>query len=75
MTAKLEAEHTGISIATLTKIKQGAEAVAMGSSVQGLDTLPLEPDLLKVAADNELGRQLQDLGLPIRARAAKRRSR
>ena len=73
VTARLTAERAGISIATLTKIEQGNPAVAMGSYIQVLVTLNLERDILKVAEDDELGRNLQDLGLPMRARATKRR--
>ena len=74
VTARLTAERAGISIATLTKIEQGNLAVAMGSYLQVLATLNLEQDILKVAADDELGRTLQDLGLRVRARASKRKS-
>jgi transcriptional regulator with XRE-family HTH domain len=73
VTAKLEAERAGISIATLTKIEHGSPSVSMGSYIQVLVSLSLGQDILKVAADDELGRQLQDLGLPVRARASKRR--
>ena len=73
VTAKLTAERAGISVGTLTKIEQGNSSVAMGSYLHVLVTLNLERDILKVAADDELGRQLQDLDLPIRARASKRR--
>ena len=73
VTAKLEAERAGLSIATLTKIEQGSPSVSMGSYIQVLVSLSLGQDILKVAADDELGRQLQDLGLPVRARASKRR--
>jgi hypothetical protein len=37
-----------------------------------LVTLGLEGDILQVAADDELGRKLQDAGLGVRARASKR---
>ena len=73
VSAKLEAERAGISIATLTKIEQGVSSVSIGSYIQVLVTLNLEQDILKVAADDELGRKLQDLGLPVRARAPKRK--
>jgi len=73
VTARLEAERAGISVATLTKIEQGTPTVSLGSYMQVLVTLNLERDILKVAADDELGRKLQDLGLPQRARAPKRR--
>ncbi len=74
VSAKLEAERAGISVATLTKIEQGNSSVSIGSYIQVLVTLNLEQDILKVAADDELGRKLQDLGLPVRARAPKRKS-
>ena len=73
VSAKLEAERAGISIATLTKIEQGVSSVSIGSYIQVLVTLNLEQDILKVAADDELGRKLQDLGLPVHARAPKRK--
>jgi len=73
VSARLEAERAGISIATLTKIEQGVSSVSIGSYIQVLVTLNLEQDILKVAADDELGRKLQDLGLPVRARAPKRK--
>ena len=74
VTARLTAERAGISVTTLTKIEQGNPAVSMGSYLQVLVTLNLERDILKVAADDELGRALQDLGLRVRARASKRKS-
>ena len=73
VTAKLEAERAGISISTLAKIERGESTVSLGSYMQVLVTLNLADDILKVAADDELGRKLQDLGLPTRARAPKRR--
>ena len=72
ITAKLEAERAGISIATLAKIENGAPTVAIGQYMQVLLTLGLERDILKVAADDELGRKLQDIGLSVRRRASKR---
>ena len=72
ITAKLEAERAGISIATLAKIENGTPTVAIGHYMQVLLTLGLERDILKVAADDELGRKLQDIGLSVRRRASKR---
>lgn len=73
ITAKLEAERAGISIATLQKIENGSPTVALGNYMQVLLTFGLERDILKVAADDELGRKLQDIGLSVRRRASKRR--
>jgi transcriptional regulator with XRE-family HTH domain len=72
VTAKLEAERAGISIATLAKIEAGSPAVSMGNYMQVLMTLGLESDILKVALDDELGRKIQDAGLAVRRRASKR---
>ncbi len=73
ISSKLEAERAGISVSTLTKIEKGEPTVALGSYIQVLVTLNLSEDILKVAADDELGRKLQDLNLPVRARAPKRK--
>ncbi len=72
VTAKLTAERAGISVVTLSQIERGAPTVALGNYVQVLVTLNLEKDILKVAADDELGRKLQDLGVD---RSHKRASR
>jgi transcriptional regulator with XRE-family HTH domain len=63
ITARLTAERAGISVVTLAQIERGAPTVAIGNYVQVLFTLKLERDILKVAADDDLGRKLQDLGL------------
>ena len=69
--AELVAERAGISRASLWAVEKGSPSVAMGIYVAVLNALSLENDLLKVAADDELGRKLQDLNLPVRARAPK----
>ncbi len=72
VTAKLEAERAGISIATLAKIESGSPSVAIGNYMQVLMTLGLDGDMEKVALDDELGRKIQDAGLTVRARASRR---
>ncbi|MCR5494911.1 MAG: helix-turn-helix domain-containing protein [Treponema sp.] len=69
--AELVAERAGISRASLWSVEKGSPSVAMGIYVSVLNALNLENDLLKVAADDELGRKLQDLNLPVRMRSPK----
>ena len=75
VTAKLAAERAGISVVTLAKIEKGAPSVSLGNYMQVLVTLGLERDILQVAADDELGRKMQDAGLRVRARASKRKGK
>jgi transcriptional regulator with XRE-family HTH domain len=48
---------------TLQLIEKGEHGVAMSAYLQVLFVLGLEKDLLKVAADDPLGRKLQDVEL------------
>lgn len=72
ISSSLQAERAGISRPILTMIEKGSPSVSFGSYVQVLVALGLEKDLLKVASDDELGRKLQDLNLPVRQRAPKK---
>ncbi len=65
-------ERAGISRATLWQIERGKPSVAMGAYFQVLFVLGLEGDFLKLAADDDLGRKLQDAGLLIKDRAPKK---
>ena len=60
---------------TLSQIEKGSPSVSLGSYVQVLVSLGLEHDLLKVAADDELGRKLQDVGLSVRKRVTSKRNK
>lgn len=74
LTAELVAERAGISRMTLSNIEKGSPSVAIGSYAAVLHALNgMDRDLLLVAKDDELGRKLQDLGLPTRCRAPKKR--
>jgi transcriptional regulator with XRE-family HTH domain len=57
------AERAGIARSTLQLIEKGEPGVAMSSYLQVLFILGLEKDLLTIAANDPLGRKLQDAGL------------
>lgn len=57
------AERAGIHRETLRKIEKGDASVALGSFFNVLRVLNLEKDFLKLAADDEFGKKLQDLNL------------
>ena len=64
-------ERAGISRATLWQIEKGTPTVTMGAYFQVLFVMGLEKDFLKLGADDELGRKLQDAGLLVKERAPK----
>lgn len=57
------AERANISRSTLYLIESGNTSVAMGAYFNVLRVLGLQEDFLKLGADDELGRRLQDLEL------------
>lgn len=69
--ATMIAERAGIARNTLRAIEHGDSRVAFGAYANVLLCLGLEKDLRSIASDDELGRKLQDAGLPIKARAPK----
>ncbi len=73
LSAELVAERAGISRATLWNVEKGSPSVAIGIYAAVLHALGnMDSDFLLVAKDDELGRTLQDLELPIRRRAPKK---
>lgn len=70
--AETVAQRAGITRKTLYRVEQGDPAVALGIYARVLQALGLEADLDKVAADDALGRKLQDSKLQPRERAPKR---
>ena len=74
LSAELVAERAGISRASLWKVEKGEPSVAMGIYAAVLHALNnLDKDLLLIARDDELGRQLQDLNLITKKRAPRGR--
>lgn len=67
------AERAGIARKTLYRVERGDPAVALGIYARVLQALGLEDGLASVAADDLLGRKLQDLNLEPRSRAPKRK--
>lgn len=63
LTAIQVAERAGIARSTLYLIEKGDVSVAMGAYFNVLRVLGLQDDFLKLAADDVLGRKLQDLEL------------
>jgi transcriptional regulator with XRE-family HTH domain len=72
LSAEQVAQRAAISRATLHKIEKGDPSVAMGNYFMVLNVLGLEGDIGHLAADDELGRRLQDLNLSTARRAPRR---
>lgn len=66
------AARAGISLNTLVAIESGKAGVSLGAVVNVLHCLGLAEDISKVAADDLLGRKLQDLALEPKKRAPKK---
>ena len=74
LSAARVAERAAISRNTLHAIEQGSATVSMGGYLQVLFVLGLEKTILELAADDALGRKLQDAELVVSARAPKQSS-
>lgn len=73
LSAELVAERAGVSRASLWKVEKGDPSVAMGIYAAVLHALNnLDNDLLLIAKDDEMGRQMQDLNLIAKKRAPMR---
>jgi len=63
LTAIQVAERADIARSTLHLIEKGDPSVSFGAYFNVLRVLGLQSDILKLAADDEFGRKLQDLKL------------
>lgn len=66
------AERATCSPLTVSRIEKGSPTVAIGIYLRVLYALQLDDDILLLAKDDELGRQLQDMALTTRQRASKK---
>ena len=73
LSAELVAERAGISRTSLWKVESGNPSVAIGNYAAVLHALGnMDEDMLLVARDDEMGRQIQDLCLLAGKRASRR---
>jgi transcriptional regulator with XRE-family HTH domain len=70
--AETLAQRAGITRKTLARVERGDGAVALGIYARVLQALRLDQDLDSIAADDVLGRKLQDAGIDPKQRAPKR---
>ena len=71
--AETVAQRAGISRKTMYRVEQGDPAVALGIYARVMQALGLEQDLSLLAADDLLGRKLQDAALPAPRRAVRQK--
>lgn len=60
---ELFAERVGVSRETLRRLEKGDASIALGTFLRALRVLGLDRDIDLLAADDELGRRLQDIEL------------
>jgi len=70
LTVAQVAERADVSSMTVWHVEKGLPTVAMGIYYKILLVLGLEQDILKIAADDSLGRKLQDADLMAKTRVA-----
>ena len=70
--AEMVAQRAGISRKTVYRVELGDPAVALGIYARVMQVLRLEQDLATLAADDLLGRKLQDAALPKQRRSPRK---
>lgn len=63
LSTEVFAERLGASRETLRRMEKGDATIAMGTFLRALRILGLDRDIDRLAADDELGRKLQDIAL------------
>lgn len=63
ITSRMLAERANMSLMTLRAIERGSSSVAMGHYMSVVACLGFQDDMARVAADDALGRDLQDAAL------------
>lgn len=72
LTTTAVAQRAGISRATLYKVEAGDPGATLGTTMRILAVLGLSADFGALAADDRVGRRLQDLALAPRRRARRK---
>lgn len=63
MTQEVLAERVGVSVPTIAKLENGEPSTSLATTLRALTVLGLADDIDLIAAEDTLGRQLQDNAL------------
>lgn len=63
MTQQVMAERVGVSVPTLAKLESGNPSTSLATMLRALTVLGLDGDIDLLAAEDKLGRELQDNAL------------
>lgn len=74
LTQAVLAERVGVTLPTLRKMETGDPSASLATVVRVLQALGLAGDIDKLAAQDELGRELQDMDLKQSRRGATRKA-
>ena len=64
------AERASCSVPSLASVENGKQTVSIGIYIRVLYALGLHKDILKIAGDDPLGHNLQDMNLTLKRRRA-----
>jgi len=73
LSSAVVAQRSGISRTSLYKVEAGDPGATLGTCMRVMAALGLEADINALAADDKVGRKLQDLALVAPASAPRRR--